>query len=387
MGRLIRLDRSGHTTLAEWTARREAASEAAATAFRASSTSGWSPRYRIRTGPPRWCASCRSTPSWWCCGGRSPAAEPTAGRRADARRSGRPRPAARRGGAARLARGRERAHAAPRRASVDGVDVLDRRRLLRARRAADRDRAADLPVARDLLRARLGDPVAAGAPRRAPGGPDRRRAQRRARRAARTATRSGSRSGCSATCVGHDERELLAATGLALQRGELGAWLVGEQGAFLVRRGGRRVDCWCVRVAETAELPAGRPGRAPAAGAARGRARLREGREPGLLGRALAGARGSSRSGRGRRSTRRASWSPPSRSAARGRRSVRPDQAAAVVELGVRQPGAPPRRCSPGRRSTRSSRPSRGRRARRAPSPRRRGRRRSPRRRRRARRR
>ena len=57
--------------------------------------------------------------------------------------------------------------------------------------------------------------------------------------------------------VGHDERELLAETGLALQRGELGTWLVGEQGAFCVRPGGRRVDCWCVRVSELAELPAG----------------------------------------------------------------------------------------------------------------------------------
>jgi hypothetical protein len=50
---------------------------------------------------------------------------------------------------------------------------------------------------------------------------------------------------------------LLAASGLALERGELGVWLVGEQGAFLVRPGGRRVDCWCVRVAETEGLPAG----------------------------------------------------------------------------------------------------------------------------------
>ena len=57
--------------------------------------------------------------------------------------------------------------------------------------------------------------------------------------------------------VGHAERDLLAKTGLAVQRGTLGVWLVGEQGAFLVRSGGRRVDCWCVRVAETAELPAG----------------------------------------------------------------------------------------------------------------------------------
>ncbi|MDX6583503.1 MAG: hypothetical protein QOI10_2687 [Solirubrobacterales bacterium] len=57
--------------------------------------------------------------------------------------------------------------------------------------------------------------------------------------------------------VGHAERDLLRDTGLALQRGELGAWLVGEQGAFLVRSRGRRVDCWCVRVSENAGLPAG----------------------------------------------------------------------------------------------------------------------------------
>jgi hypothetical protein len=56
--------------------------------------------------------------------------------------------------------------------------------------------------------------------------------------------------------VGHRERELLRESGLVLQRGELGVWLVGEQGAFLVRRGGHRVDCWCVGVGETADLPA-----------------------------------------------------------------------------------------------------------------------------------
>ncbi|HEX2358284.1 MAG TPA: hypothetical protein VHH72_00565 [Solirubrobacterales bacterium] len=58
--------------------------------------------------------------------------------------------------------------------------------------------------------------------------------------------------------VAHSERELLARTGLALQRGRLGVWLVGEEGALMVRPGrARRVDCWCVRVAEPAELPAG----------------------------------------------------------------------------------------------------------------------------------
>src|SRR5215212_2950455 len=57
--------------------------------------------------------------------------------------------------------------------------------------------------------------------------------------------------------VGHRERDLLRRTGLALQRGRLGVWLVGERGAIMVRPGGRRVDCWCVRVAEADRLPAG----------------------------------------------------------------------------------------------------------------------------------
>jgi hypothetical protein len=57
--------------------------------------------------------------------------------------------------------------------------------------------------------------------------------------------------------VGHDERDLLARTGLALERGRLGMWLVGEQGAIMLRPGGRRADCWCVRIAEPGELPGG----------------------------------------------------------------------------------------------------------------------------------
>ena len=56
--------------------------------------------------------------------------------------------------------------------------------------------------------------------------------------------------------VGHRERELLQRSGVAVQRGRLGVWLVGERGAIMVRPGGRRVDCWCVRVAETEGLPA-----------------------------------------------------------------------------------------------------------------------------------
>jgi len=54
--------------------------------------------------------------------------------------------------------------------------------------------------------------------------------------------------------VGHEARELHARTGLIRERGALGVWLVGEAGALLVRPGGRRVDCWCVRVPEP-DLP------------------------------------------------------------------------------------------------------------------------------------
>jgi hypothetical protein len=54
--------------------------------------------------------------------------------------------------------------------------------------------------------------------------------------------------------VGHEERELQRDTGLALERGELGVWLVGEAGALLVTPGGRCVHSYCVRVSDP-ELP------------------------------------------------------------------------------------------------------------------------------------
>jgi hypothetical protein len=46
--------------------------------------------------------------------------------------------------------------------------------------------------------------------------------------------------------VDGDARELHARSGLVLERGRLGAWLIGEAGAVLVRPGGRRVHCFCV---------------------------------------------------------------------------------------------------------------------------------------------
>ena len=56
--------------------------------------------------------------------------------------------------------------------------------------------------------------------------------------------------------VSHEARELHARTGLVTERGSLGTWVVGPAGAVLVRPGGRRADCWCVRVNDPA-LPDG----------------------------------------------------------------------------------------------------------------------------------
>lgn len=54
--------------------------------------------------------------------------------------------------------------------------------------------------------------------------------------------------------VGHDARAGFERTGLVGEPGALGTWLIGEKGALLVRPGGRRVHCFCVRVPE-AGLP------------------------------------------------------------------------------------------------------------------------------------
>lgn len=54
--------------------------------------------------------------------------------------------------------------------------------------------------------------------------------------------------------VGHEARELYARTGLLLERGALGVWLIGEAGALLIVEPGRRVHCYCVRVSDP-DLP------------------------------------------------------------------------------------------------------------------------------------
>ena len=54
----------------------------------------------------------------------------------------------------------------------------------------------------------------------------------------------------------HEPRTLHHRTGLVLERGSLGVWLVGENGALLLRPGGRRVHCYCIKVADDG-LPTG----------------------------------------------------------------------------------------------------------------------------------
>jgi hypothetical protein len=54
--------------------------------------------------------------------------------------------------------------------------------------------------------------------------------------------------------LGHEQRDLHRSTGLVLEPGSLGTWLVGEGGVLLVMPGGRRVHCFCVGTADR-ELP------------------------------------------------------------------------------------------------------------------------------------
>ena len=54
--------------------------------------------------------------------------------------------------------------------------------------------------------------------------------------------------------LGHDARALHRATGLAMERGAMGVWLIGESGAVLFPPGARRVHCFCVRTTDR-ELP------------------------------------------------------------------------------------------------------------------------------------
>jgi hypothetical protein len=56
----------------------------------------------------------------------------------------------------------------------------------------------------------------------------------------------------------HEQRELQRHTGLALERGELGTWLVGEAGALLLTPSGRQLHCFCVSATESKLPPSDR---------------------------------------------------------------------------------------------------------------------------------
>jgi hypothetical protein len=49
-----------------------------------------------------------------------------------------------------------------------------------------------------------------------------------------------------------------AQTGLVIERGGLGVWVIGEAGAVLLRPGGRRVHCYCVKVTDQSLPPSDR---------------------------------------------------------------------------------------------------------------------------------
>jgi len=83
------------------------------------------------------------------------------------------------------------------------------------------------------------------------------------RAAAPTSAESEQRSvGLLGDLVGHDARDLHARTGLVLEPGRLGAWIVGEKGAVLLHgRRRKRAYCYCVKVdprrAAAHDLPSG----------------------------------------------------------------------------------------------------------------------------------
>ena len=296
MGRLIRLDRSGHTTLAEWSG---GDGEAPRRRWRPSARelrrAACSRRSATLTGPPRWSASCRSTPSWWCCAGRSPAASGRA-RWTQRPLEGAPAPPGRRGGPgsseAAALWWREEA-SGDRCAATGGAGPRGRPGSWSCswrpgRRCWSRS-AADLPVALVCFAHAWIVPWIQA----------RRGARRWCRSAASAARRGepadpaaprGSRWGCSATWSATRERDLLrphragAAAGRARRlagrrAGSVpgppaagGGWIAGACGWPRRRAAGRR------------------SGRASAAGAARGRARFRQGGEPRVLRRDVAGA-------------------------------------------------------------------------------------------------
>jgi hypothetical protein len=61
-----------------------------------------------------------------------------------------------------------------------------------------------------------------------------------------------------ADLLNHDARELQRKTGLVLEHGALGQWLIGEAGGILFLPGGRRVHCFCVTTTDKSLPPSDR---------------------------------------------------------------------------------------------------------------------------------
>ena len=255
MGRLIRLDRSGHTTLAEWSAGDGGGTRGGGGGLPPRAGRGnageRSEGRRDRRGGAR---AARRTPISWCCAGRSPAASgrarwrrPLAGA---ARAAGDAAAAGARGGRCPVVAGRgQRRLAAARWAALDRLDGVDRGRVHGARDRAAGAVAADAAGGAGVLRARLDRPVAAGAARGALGC-----AARAASAAGEPATRRprGSRSGCSAISSATASGICSAALGWPCSGASWASGWSASAERCWCGPGGRRVDCWCVRVAETA---------------------------------------------------------------------------------------------------------------------------------------
>ncbi len=64
--------------------------------------------------------------------------------------------------------------------------------------------------------------------------------------------------GLLADLVNHRSRDLLRETGLALETGSFGVWLLSLSGGVLVRPGGRTVHCYCVSVPDSGLPPSDR---------------------------------------------------------------------------------------------------------------------------------
>jgi hypothetical protein len=80
----------------------------------------------------------------------------------------------------------------------------------------------------------------------------------RQKRTAATTTAQQTAVGLLGDLLDHDARDTYAQTGLVVERGALGTWVLGEAGALLLTARGRRATCFCVRVDDPALPPADR---------------------------------------------------------------------------------------------------------------------------------